>query len=170
MYFCNFCLFLSLGREGKSHYVLWSMLTVEQVRTDKPGITWISSHAHSWYLCFLSLSSLAVPPPQLFLYFNGSEALTGCDCLIDRQIDISRWRRVHGRREQGAEDEVCVLSSTGTRSSVCLWRMMDYKGASGLCACVCVCMWDVGMGPFIAWLCTQWKYGSELISAAGKGH
>lgn len=45
--------------------------------------------------------------------------------------------------ETGAEDEVCVLSSAGTRSSVCLWRMMDYMGATGLCVCMYVC----GLGP-----------------------
>lgn len=47
--------------------------------------------------------------------------------------------------ETGAEDEVCVLSSTGTRSSVCLRRMMDYMGASGLCQGVC--MYVCGHGP-----------------------
>jgi len=48
--------------------------------------------------------------------------------------------------ETGAEDEVCVLSSAETGSSVRLWTMMDYTGATGLrvcvpvCVCVCVCV------------------------------
>ncbi len=55
--------------------------------------------------------------------------------------------------ETGAGNEVCVLSSAGTRSSVCLWRMMDYMGATGLCVCVCVsvcmymCVCVCGHGP-----------------------
>ncbi|TNN68526.1 hypothetical protein EYF80_021311 [Liparis tanakae] len=56
-------------------------------------------------------------------YCNGG----GCDCLTDRYLPLER----HAEEEAGAEDEeVCVLSSTGTRSSVCLWRMMDYMGAT----------------------------------------
>lgn len=79
---------------------------------------------------FLSLSFLWQFLP-LSLYCNGGGALAGCDCLIDRYLEA------HMEEETGAEDEeVCVLSSTGTRSSVCLWRMMDYMGATGVCVCV----------------------------------
>lgn len=129
---------LKLGERGKK-----SLCAVKHANggagKNRQARYYLDFISRSLMISLLSISLLSgSSPPQLFLYFNGSEALTGCDCLIDRQIDISRWRRVHGRREQGAEDEVCVLSSTGTRSSVCLWRMMDYKGASGLCACVCV--------------------------------
>jgi len=61
--------------------------------------------------------------------------------------------------ELGAEDEVCVLLSAGTRSCVCLWGMMDYTGAMGFSVYVFVFV----RVPFIILLCMQEKHGSELI-------
>lgn len=48
--------------------------------------------------------------------------------------------------ETAAEDEVCVLSSAGTRSSVCLLRMINCMGGHGF-VCVYVCVYVCGNGP-----------------------
>lgn len=87
-----------------------------------------------------SLSLFFPPSPFLpfFPYLNGSGVSANCDCLIDRYLLLERGTRKRGR---GAEDEVCVLSSAGKRSSVCLQRMMDYMGGPGFMrAYVFVCV------------------------------
>lgn len=49
---------------------------------------------------------------------------------------------MHGGGDRGAGDEVCVLLSAGTGSSVCRRRMMDYKGPRVyVCVSMFMCVW-----------------------------
>lgn len=91
-------------------------MTLEQIRTDKPGITWISSVAHSCYP-FLRLSFNLFP--QFSPYFNGGPVSAGDDCLIDR-FWLLEWWDVEAKMD--TKDGVRALLSAGKRHRGCWER------------------------------------------------